>query len=368
MKILWFSWKDITHPEAGGAEFLGDKMSAELVKDGHEVIHIVGGYKNCAKKQKHNGYTIVRLGNKFTVYWEAFRYYQKNLKGWADVIIEEINTIPFMTQWYAKERRTLLIYQLCREIWFYQLFFPLNLIGFLVEPIYLWLLRNNKVLTESNSTKVDLMRYGFQEKNISIFPIFTDMVPIKSLKEKKPYDHFTILSFGAIRSMKRTLHQIQAFEFAKKQIPELQMKIAGKPVGEYGTKVLEYIKNSPYKDDIEYLGRVTREQKIELLQKSHVILVTSVKEGWGLIVTEAASQGTPAIVYNVDGLRDSVEDGKTGIVSNVRLTQKAISQAIMSLFHDRRQYVAMSTRSIESAGSYAKKSMLHEFKKSLSKL
>ncbi|PIP86245.1 hypothetical protein COW82_03105, partial [Candidatus Campbellbacteria bacterium CG22_combo_CG10-13_8_21_14_all_43_18] len=222
MKILWFSWKDITHPEAGGAEFLGDKISSELVKDGHEVIHIVSGYKHCKKQEKNNGYTIIRVGNKFTVYWEAFRYYQTNLKGWADRIIEEINTIPFMTQWYTKEKRVLLIYQLCREIWFYQLWFPLSLIGYLMEPMYLWLLRKNYVLTESNSTKIDLIRYGFLSKKISIFPIFTDMVPIKSLKDKKTYDRFTILSFGAIRSMKRTLHQVQAFELAKKEIPELQ--------------------------------------------------------------------------------------------------------------------------------------------------
>jgi glycosyltransferase involved in cell wall biosynthesis len=40
-----------------------------------------------------------------------------------------------------------------------------------------------------------------------------------------------------------------------------------------------------------------------------------VKEGWGLIVTEAASQGTPAVVYDVDGLRDSVRNGETGLVT-----------------------------------------------------
>jgi len=50
------------------------------------------------------------------------------------------------------------------------------------------------------------------------------------------------------------------------------------------------------------------------MQKAHLLCVTSVKEGWGLVVTEANSQGTPAIVYDVDGLRDSVVNNKTGIV------------------------------------------------------
>ena len=55
-------------------------------------------------------------------------------------------------------------------------------------------------------------------------------------------------------------------------------------------------------------------KKLDLMQRAHLICVTSLKEGWGLIVTEAASQGTPAVVYNVDGLRDSVRNGKTGFV------------------------------------------------------
>jgi glycosyltransferase involved in cell wall biosynthesis len=36
------------------------------------------------------------------------------------------------------------------------------------------------------------------------------------------------------------------------------------------------------------------------------LAVTSVREGWGLVVDEAASVGTPSIGYDVDGLRDSV--------------------------------------------------------------
>ncbi len=53
------------------------------------------------------------------------------------------------------------------------------------------------------------------------------------------------------------------------------------------------------------------------MQKCHLLLVTSVKEGWGLVVTEANSQGTPAVVYDVDGLRDSVKDAVTGLVAGL---------------------------------------------------
>ncbi len=331
MNIVWFTWKDTSHPEAGGAENISSKIVKGLVKDGHEVIVITSRFPGSKKKEIRDGYKIIRVGNRYTVYWEAYRYYKKHLTDWTDEIIEEINTIPFMTQWYARKRRTLLIYQLCREIWFYQLWFPLSLIGYLIEPVYLWLLRNNRVITESESTKKDLQRFGFKEKNISIFPICIDIYPLKSIDQKKKHKQFTLLSLGTIRNMKRTLDQIKAFELAKKEIPELQLKIAGKAVGKYGKSVLKYINNSPFLKDIEYCGSVSERVKTKLLRSSNVLLVTSVKEGWGLIVTEAGSQGTPSIVYDVDGLRDAVNFGKAGYVTQEN-NPESLKKSIISLY------------------------------------
>jgi glycosyltransferase involved in cell wall biosynthesis len=270
-----------------------------------------------------------------------------------------------MTQWYAKQKRVLLIYQLCRKIWFYQLPLPFSLIGYLLEPIYLFFLRKNKALTESQSTKDDLQIYGFKEKNINVFPICIDIKPLSSINNKQTFQDFTILSLGAIRNMKRTLDQIKAFEFAKKEIPELKMKVAGLPIGSYGKKVLEYITNSPFKKDIEYIGKVSIQEKIDLMKKSHLILVTSVKEGWGLIVTEAGSQGTPAIVYNVDGLRDSVDDRETGVILNSKNKPEELAKKIIELHKDKKMYLKLSEKTLENSKKYTLTTMFEEFKKNI---
>jgi len=349
MNIVWFTWKDIMHPEAGGAEKISSEMAKRLAKDGHHVTVLTSRFPGSKHEEDFSGYKIIRVGNRFTVYILAGWYFIKHLRTSTDLIIEEINTIPFMTQWYSKCKRSLVIYQLCREIWFYQLVFPLSLIGYLIEPAYLWLLRNNKVLTESESTKKDLQKYGFNKANISIFPISIDIKPLKSIDDKKTYKRFTVLSFGAIRSMKRTLDQVKAFEISKKQIPELQMKIAGQAIGSYGERVLRHIRRSRYKDDIEYLGKVTKEQKIELMRKSHVILVTSVKEGWGLIVTEAASQGTPAIVYDVDGLRDA--QGSEMLITHSQ-NPNAVSDLIYKLHNNQPIYNRLSIKALHSSAMF----------------
>lgn len=140
--------------------------------------------------------------------------------------------------------------------------------------------------------------------------------------------------------MKRPDHQLQAFELAKQKIPGLKLKIAGAGQGGYYQKIMKLIKNSPYRKDIEYLGRIGSDAKIELLQKSHLILVTSVKEGWGLIVTEAASQGTPAVVYNVDGLRDSVRNNETGLIAK-KNTPEYLAKKIVELAKNKKKYARL---------------------------
>lgn len=314
MKILIFNWKDLKNPKAGGAELVTQEIAKRFVLDGHQVTIICSNFKNSKQFDNYHGVKIIRVGNKWTVYWKAFRYYKKYLANKFDLVIDEINTVPFFAKFYVKEKNIILCFQLCRQVWFYQIIFPFNLIGYLIEPIYLWLLRKQKVLTESESTKEDLQKYGFKKNNIFIFNIGIETKPVEYLNNIKKYNNPTILSLGTIRSMKRPLHIIKAFEIARKKIPNLKLAIAGDALTRYAKKVLKYIDNSKYKDSTNYLGKVDKDQKIKLMQKSHLICVTSVKEGWGIIVTEANSQGTPAIVYNVDGLKDSVKNNQTGII------------------------------------------------------
>lgn len=337
MKVLWFTWKDLKHPLSGGAEVVNEELAKRLIRDGNEVTLVVSGYKGCIKEETINGYKVIRLGNRYTVYWHAWRYYRKNFKGWADLVIDEINTVPFFAKFYAKEPNILFVHQLARQIWFYQSIFPINIVGYLAEPLYLWALRFSKVIVVSNSTKNDLVKFRFNRNNVAIIPEGISILPLKSIENIKKYSECTILSLGSMRKMKRTKDQIKAFELAKEKIPNLKMKIAGNAEGTYGQQALRMIKDSPYSSDIEYLGKVNEDQKISLMQKSHLIMVTSVKEGWGLIVTEAASQGTPALVYDVDGLRDSVQNNKTGLIS-ISNTPKSLSYAMISLLSQKNTY------------------------------
>ena len=364
MNILFLTWKDRKHPQAGGAEVVNEELAKRLVADGHNVTFIVGGFAGAAQEEKKDGFKIIRLGNRFSVYWRAYRYYAMHLKNWPDLVIDEVNTMPFFAKLYVKQKNILFVHQLCREIWFYEMPFPLSLIGYLLEPLYLWLLNDRRVITVSESTKKDLMRYGFKAENISIISEGIELEPVANLASIKKFEKPTILALGSIRSMKRTDHVVRAFEIAKAKISDLQLIVAGDYSGRFGNKVQRLTAHSRYADSITCLGRISVDQKRELLQRSHLLAVTSVKEGWCLVVTEAASQGTPAIVYNVDGLRDSVQSGLTGILCTSN-TPHNLAENMAALLGDPEKYRLLREAGWEWSKEINFENSYEEFKRQL---
>jgi glycosyltransferase involved in cell wall biosynthesis len=321
MNIAWLTWKDHKHPEAGGAEVVARELTKRLLADGHNVTMLTCGYGNAPKREMLDGVEVIRVGsNRYTHPFQAFAYYIRHMRGKYQLLIEEVNAAPYFSVLFERKAKKYLLYhQMEGPVWFYEAKAPLSYIGhYLLEPIATRLLAGTRtpVVTISESTASDLVRYGFSPDRTHIISEGIEIDPALEIESLEKFDHPTVLSLGAMRAMKRTADQIKAFEVAKAVIPDLQMKIAGKNDGEYGERVMAEIENSPYRDDIEYLGKVSREEKVKLMQKSHVILQTAVHEGWGLTVTEAASQGTPAVVYDVNGLRDSVKHYKTGLVTD----------------------------------------------------
>jgi len=359
VRITWFSWKDIDHPQAGGAEVVSNQLRLHLVQDGHEVTLITACYPESKPQEKVQGVQVLRSGGRFGVYLKARRAYAKLSA--QDLVIDEMNTIPFMSTFYAKGARTVLLtYQLARSVWFFQMVFPLSVIGYLLEPLYLRLLasRYKTVLTESESTKKDLMKYGFKPSHVHVFRVGMDDMHPKSLPSAPQTQQIVFL--GSLRPMKRPIDAIKAFEVARDSQPELSLVMAGSVSGAYAQKVMAYANSSRHAEAIEIRGHISLSDKIQLLRDSSVILVTSVKEGWGLIVTEANSQGTPAIVYDTDGLRDSVVSGKTGVIVPSG-DPTAMGSAVLELLSDTKTYLALREQCFEHSKQYTFTNSYHDF-------
>ena len=109
----------------------------------------------------------------------------------------------------------------------------------------------------------------------------------------------TLIFLGRLSANKRPDHAIDAFRLVKKKIPNAVLWIVGS-----GPMEKKLRKNCP--EDVYFLGKVSEIEKNRRLAASGALLCTSVREGWGMVVTEAASYGTISISYEVDGLKDSI--------------------------------------------------------------
>jgi glycosyltransferase involved in cell wall biosynthesis len=187
-----------------------------------------------------------------------------------------------------------------------------------------------RVITVSLSTRRDIMRFGFKEENISIISEGVHIKPVADIDSIKKYERPTMFTIGRIVSMKRIPHIIKAFEIAKKRLPHLQLIIAGGNTSKYGKYITSLASRSKYARDIQVTGRISEEKKREIMERSHVLAVTSVKEGWGLVVTEAGRCGTPSVVYDIDGLRDSVRNGVSGLITQ-KNTPESFAHSIVEL-------------------------------------
>jgi glycosyltransferase involved in cell wall biosynthesis len=88
--------------------------------------------------------------------------------------------------------------------------------------------------------------------------------------------------------------------------------------------------------DVQFLGHLDNRDKHEKMAQAHMLLMTSVREGWGLVVSEGNALGTPAVAYNVPGLRDSVVHEKTGLLTETSPT--ALASAMIRLWRDPKLY------------------------------
>lgn len=310
MNILWLSWRDIKNPESGGAEKVAHETIKRLIANDNKVTLLTAQFNGAKKTETIDGLKIIRRGNRLTCRLWAFLTYQKSFKKKVDVVIDEINTIPFFTNFYVKEKKIVLIHQLAREYWWSETFFPLSLIGYILEPLYLKTYRHIPTIACSDSTKKDLLKLGL--KNISLYHHGLSVKPLSKLPLKNTQQ---ILYIGRLTKPKGPQDALEAFFKIHQKMPNSKLKIAGIGKPKFVQFLKSKIKKHGLESFVEILGFVTEKEKINLLKKSKIALIPSIREGWNMVPIEANAFGVIPIGYNVPGLKDSILNYKTGLLT-----------------------------------------------------
>jgi glycosyltransferase involved in cell wall biosynthesis len=163
--------------------------------------------------------------------------------------------------------------------------------------------RDVLTVTLSESSKDSLEDYGLARVVIVPVGFRSAGEPPDVPRETRP----TIAFVGRLSANKRPDEAVQAFALLRETMPTAVLWVIGT-----GPMEDELRMSAP--EGVQFLGRISESEKIERIARAHVLIMTSVREGWGLVVTEAAAVGTPVIAYDVAGLRDSVQ-ASNGVLS-----------------------------------------------------
>ena len=344
MKVLWFNWRDIRNPDSGGAEVYTHEVARRLVKWGHQVTLFTSMFPGGRREEIVDGIRTFRDGGKYTVYLKAVEHYNRRfVKENYDVVIDEINTVPFFTPRFIAqgEKIVALIHQLAREYWFYETFFPVNVLGrYFLEDHWLRGYTNLPVITVSDSTKKDLLGLAFT--NIYVVHNGLNVKPIVEPPKKnaKP----VVVFVGRMIKAKRPMDVIKAFKIIQKKSQSAELWMIGDG---YLKQKLE----SRVDSHVKFFGHVDGKTRDEMVKKAWAIAVPSIREGWSQVVTDANALGTPAVGYDVSGLRDSIIDGLNGLL--IGNSPEALANGIMRIISDNKFREDLSRNAIQWAGQYS---------------
>lgn len=347
MHILILNWRDPKNPKSGGAEIVTMEHAKAWVKNGYQVTWFTSKFPGSSSVEKISGVKLVRRGNWLTVYVLAVWYYFREGKQF-DLVIDEIHGLPFFTPLYVKKTKIAFIHEVATDIWDYMYPFPLNKVGRTMESLYLRLYRNIPFWTDAQSTVEDLEQHGILKENCTVIACPATSQSVKTLPRKEK--NLTLIFVSRLVKMKGIEEVVKSFSLILQQVDKAKLWIVGWGEDKYLKRLKQTIAGYKIDDKITFWGALTEEKKLELMRRSHLLLHASVKEGWGLVVIESASQATPSVVYNVAGLRDSVKNGKTGIVLSEN-TPYEMARAVLLLIRNKKRYKAIQKNSLDWAKS-----------------
>lgn len=296
MRIVFHAWRDLAHPHAGGSERLVNWLAEGLASRGHEVLLCAGSPVGTRT------YMVVSAGGRFSHYVRMPFVHRKYGKE-ADVVVDVASGLTYFSPWWQRSPTVLLHTHVHTQQWSAMFSPPFASIGRLIESRAIpRAYRNCSVVTISESSAAGLEELGFDRSHISILSMPAEGTYLGDERSEGPL----FVCVGRLVRYKRVDRLLEMWRVVE--------AIVG------GTLVI--IGDGPERQDLErqagrgvvFVGAVEEAVKTRLQHDAWIQVHAASHEGWGIVVSEAAIQGTPTLAFRVSGLRDSVVDGLTGVL------------------------------------------------------
>ena len=261
-----------------------------------------------AREELGPNLTVHRMGTRLTVFpkaaWTCLR---QGLARDADVVLEVINGITFLTPLWLRRPRVALVHHIHRDHYVAEMGRPGAVAALLAETLPLRALyRDTTFLTISEAGRHDLTELKLPADRIHVAYLGVEPPPFEAAQRSATP---RLLYLGRLKQYKRVELLLDVLE----AIPEAVLDLAGE--GDHREALEAEIARRGLTGRVVLHGHVSEAFKAELLSRSWVNLTASSAEGWCLTVMEAAMYRTPSAALAVGGLPESIEDGRTGLLA-----------------------------------------------------
>ncbi|EWT02886.1 glycosyl transferase [Intrasporangium oryzae NRRL B-24470] len=329
MRITFLTWRDTGHPDGGGSEVYVEEVAARLVARGHDVTIRTASYTGAPAHEVIRGVVHRRSGGRLSVYVRGLAYLATPAGRREDVVVDVINGLPFAAPLVRRRGVAALVHHLHREQW--SIIYPnwKGRLGWFVESrVTPRLYRRVPHVTVSEHSARDLERIGVPGVNISV--VRNGLRHDSERLDPGPRSATPRLCvLSRLVPHKRIEHALQTVAALRDELPGLHLDIVGD--GWWRDALVAEAARLRVTEAVTFHGHVPDRERDRILARSWVMLLPSVKEGWGIAVTEAAQQGTPTIGYRASGgLCESVVDGVTGVLVDTREELVAATRRLLA--------------------------------------
>ncbi len=345
MRVLLHNWRDLHHPEAGGAERYLVHVAEGLAARGHDVTFRTAAYPGALPEETVEGVRYVRRGGHYSMYPRALAA----TAGFSpDVVVDVQNGVPYLSPLATRSPVVNLVHHVHREQW-PVVFGPRTArAGWWVESrlgpaVY----RRTRYVAVSNATRDELIGLGVPPGRVTVIHNGTDVSAVEAPRSPTP----RVVVLGRLVPQKRVEVAVSAVADLRHQIPALELDVVG--TGWWEPHVREHVRALGLEDAVTLHGYVSEAEKHRLLARAWVHALPSLKEGWGLVVVEAGIHETPTVAFrDAGGPADSVLDGETGLLVDGR-AEGAGSAAFTAALRRMLLDTGLRERTARAARAYA---------------
>lgn len=361
--ILFLNRRDCANPEGGGSEIYVETVARALAAAGNSVTLRAAAYPGSVELEDVGGVQVIRRGPKLGMIGQAWRELRRGQLGSPDVVVDVQNGVPFGSAQARRAPTLVLVHHVHREQW-PVVYDPVRArIGWAIESrVAPWLYRHCDYVAVSETTRAELGALGVDPARIDV--VHNGVQPVPGGARPTPAPDPTILVLGRLVPHKRVEHVLEAAAVLRTEIPRLRVRIVGS--GWWHDEIAARIKELDLGDIVTLVGFVDDESKGRELASAWVLAMPSLKEGWGLVITEAAAHGVPAVGYRAaGGVAEVIDDGASGLLVDGGVRE--FTAALRSVLTDERLRAKLRAGASHRADSLSWQHTADAFAVSLSK-